>query len=742
MVPILSHLSLPAAPAALPVVAFLAKATLLLLVALLAAIALRRASAGARHIVWVGALAALVLLPVLSRWMPWRLEIGSRELGAMMQVLPGGEPLAQTVSETPLRSGSTALREHQRETGSTPAPDAPSRDASRSQLTLPSAPAALSASTSDVSTVQDGRLLSTGTIWLALLSLWVAGACMLLARFVAGMFAVRRIVRGAHALESPDWTAPLWEVADRLDLAHAPRLLRSDVVSMPFACGLLRPTIVLPRDADTWTDDRRRAVLFHELAHVRRRDLVGHTLGRIACALYWFHPLAWTAARRLRAESERACDDLVLASGTRASEYADHLLQIVTQVRHTAAPAVALAMARRKEFEGRMLAILDPELKRTAPSRVQAAGLVLGLAAIAVSVSAMAPAGAQPEQQARIHESPAPELQVLPNSTTTPADTGEHLRYHKASVGKIVSSAVDKSVGKAIRKTVGPVVDQALSSFRDGRDDRDFDSYARTWDDMGRTIANAITSRYDVRSSSPHVDSAKTALLVQLLQSDSSAKVRRTAAWALAQSDDRSATAPLAAALEQDKSADVREMAAWGLGQGDDRAAIQALGDAVQRDADERVKATAAWALGQMGEDAATPALDAAMADPSARVRSRAAWALGQIEPKNAPHGLVTALRDSDAKVRLTAAWALGQIEDPHTLSALSSALSTEKDRDVREAELRAVLMLGDTSDAALKELLKSPDPDIRLRATRALAGYGTGSWPWPWPWPQPRPMP
>ena len=101
-------------------------------------------------------------------------------------------------------------------------------------------------------------------------------------------------------------------------------------------------------------------MLLHELAHVRRRDLVGHTLGRLACAVYWFHPLVWTAAKRLRSESERACDDLALTCGARASDYAEHLLDIVTGVRHHATPAVALAMARRKEFEGRMLAILDP----------------------------------------------------------------------------------------------------------------------------------------------------------------------------------------------------------------------------------------------------------------------------------------------------------------------------------------------------------------------------------------------
>jgi beta-lactamase regulating signal transducer with metallopeptidase domain len=701
MTSIISQQTFASTPAIISISLFLVRATLLLLLALAATAALRRASAGARHIVWVGVLGAVVLLPLISYLMPLRLPVLPRAISSETVSQAAVAPRWPEASRTPGESGSDSRKVM--------------------QVGAPETAAETSLSGRDGEPVRGGEFASVdasnaASLPATLTLLWVIGTALLLARLLLGVAAVRRVLRGARPLDSAEWKAPLWEVADRLDLTRTPRLLCSHDVSMPFACGLVHPAVVLPAEAEQWGDERRRAVLFHELAHVRRRDLLGHTLGRIACALYWFHPLVWAAARRMRSESESACDDLVLTSGTLASDYAHHLLEIVTGSRNASAPVTALAMARPKEFEGRMLAILDPDRQRAAPRPLQAGALVAGLAALTLSVSAMAPAVARPPARA------------LDASGATHSGTALTDTIGSPSIPQVESTLASRD-------------NDVLASSSDLSDGENHEA-------PGHAVTGTIDrspgegGRRD--DAIAPADSGTVDLLVKLLASDADAKVRRTAAWALVQReprDSRAASAALSAALARDSSADVREMAAWGLGQLGDDAAVPALSDALRRESNERVRTTITWALGTIGDASSAAALGAAMADRSSKVRARAAWALGQIEPDAAPAGLLAALRDSSEKVRLAAAWALGQIEDPASLEPISAALSAEQNHEIRDAELRALILLGDASEGTLQKLLESQDPDVRLKVTRAIVGF-RGVRPWPWPMPMPRPMP
>ena len=201
----------------------------------------------------------------------------------------------------------------------------------------------------------------------------------------------RRLAARATEVRDGPWIALVADAAVALGVRRPVRVLRSREVALPMTFGTWAPAIVIPATAELWPDDRRRAVLLHELAHVVRHDCLTQTLALVACAAYWPHPAVWWVARQLRVERELACDDRVLAAGAEAQAYAGHLLEIAYSLGGRRAPALALSMARPSQLEGRLLAALDDARNRRSPGL--AVRLTLGAA---MSVVVVALAGARP----------------------------------------------------------------------------------------------------------------------------------------------------------------------------------------------------------------------------------------------------------------------------------------------------------------------------------------------------------
>ncbi|MFL5483875.1 MAG: M56 family metallopeptidase [Gemmatimonadaceae bacterium] len=697
----------------LSMAALLIKATLILVVALGITLSMQRASAGARHLVWLVTLATLLLVPALTAWAPIPIRILPAEKAS---------PNIQPPSFNETQSASKVDKQ---------TPVVINGNASGNHLSTPA---------SIESEVAGSPILSGLSL---LVSIWAIVVVVIAASLGYAAMLVKRIVNRARPLTTEDWMNPLYEVSDRLALEEPPRLLRSEDTKMPFACGVLTPTIVLPAECDTWTLDRRRAVLLHELAHVRRHDLVGHTLGRLACAFYWFHPLVWTAAKQLRSESERACDDLALACGARATDYAEHLLDIVTSVKRDATPSVALAMARRKEFEGRMLAILDPDLRHSSPSRKQSAALIGSLALISIVVGAAAPAPRQQTPAATVAPA-ASDLDMANQNVVDRAYPDPRLeRKMEKSFGKEASA---EAAARAAAQSTSQSSSQATST-----------QTARTTNTQTQMSLNyvveqgvkagmsagqtALLNLLNTQGAKSDTDE-RPVLLAKILTTDADANLRRIAAWGLSEYADRQdAAEALAKALRTDRDARVREMSAWSLAEGDHSAVATEALIAGLRDSDTQVKLTAAWALGSVGNRNAADALAQSLSDPSSEMRKRAAWALGNLDLKQAPPALINLLKDSDAETRETAAWALYEIEDPAAIPGLEAAMSREQNKELQIAYIRALAATGEKSVDALKSLLESKDPEIRTIAVKALAG-GHATGPWPRPWPQPRPYP
>ena len=93
---------------------------------------------------------------------------------------------------------------------------------------------------------------------------------------------------------------------------------------------------------ETWSEERRRVILLHELAHVKRLDVLCQLFSRAVCSLYWFHPLVWLGYQLLRSVRELACDDYVIESGIKLSDYAHHLLCVAREFQ---SPTVHMTVA-------------------------------------------------------------------------------------------------------------------------------------------------------------------------------------------------------------------------------------------------------------------------------------------------------------------------------------------------------------------------------------------------------------
>ena len=269
-----------------------------------------RSRASLRHLVWGGAFAALLLLPVLALLVPTQIHFAVASAPSAAAV-----PFVQDADIGP-------------DIASMPAP----------------------------SFHIDMAAIATGVI-----GLWLAGVLIIALRGLVAVFGLRALERRSrvHVFEE----AVLPDLGRRYEIrvADAPNGLG------PITWGLFRPVILLPFPALFWTRERLQAVLLHEAAHIRRHDSVSQMLSLLVCALYWPNPLVWLAARALRSEAEIAADDQVIAAGMRPSSYAGELLQLASEFR-SRQPALAgmpLFMAAPSALEARVKSVLAPTQSRS-----------------------------------------------------------------------------------------------------------------------------------------------------------------------------------------------------------------------------------------------------------------------------------------------------------------------------------------------------------------------------------------
>ena len=412
------------------------KSTLLLAIAWAAALVLKKRSAATQHMVRTFALAALLLLPISVMLLPtWHIkglpEYPRTRPSMEQQAAQHASPSIATVAA---RKAPVAPVKHSSISDATAPVNSHTRSGTRAAKPINTQPLA-SASTSagvpasatmssehapirQTAAANSPTNLIPSFLPRLLLGIWIAGALFFLARWRLNAMRLAALVRRANVLTDSGWNAQVRAVSAELEIDRHVALLVSDEIEVPITTGILFPRIVLSLDYPEWSDTRRSAILNHELAHIKRLDAFTQALANLAASVYWFHPLVWLMVRAMRAERERACDDHVLAAGTKASDYAHELLDIVSGLREPEL-AAALAMARKSQLEGRVLAVLNPALPRGSVSRPAALALGILTLCIVLPLSAMRPAS-QSNTPATRAVKPNQVRHLLPRPRLTP----------------------------------------------------------------------------------------------------------------------------------------------------------------------------------------------------------------------------------------------------------------------------------------------------------------------------------
>ena len=543
-------------------IALSVKTTLLLGAAWCVSRLARGWSAAARHVVWGTAVGAALALPVLTAIVP-----------------PAGMPSLASFS---IAASPGAGAAHD---------GAPARGRSDAALQMDS----LAATSGPRSAMSPVAAASWDAIARAALVLWAAGALAVGAWWGAGLVALLREARRGEPVRDPRIRAIYDRIARRLGVSPATPLLVTPRCAAPMTWGIVRPLVVLPAAAATWSDGAIADVLRHELAHVARRDCLVQALAQALCVVHWFNPMAWLAARELAAECEVACDDAAVAAGATPSAYAGSLVAIAAAAGATrkqrARPALGTFGRAASELERRVRGVLHGRRPDRTPGR--GARMAAAAAALALVV---------PLAAVRRAEAPAPPQapERLTSRQAADTGTGELVPLDPAveaavlAAARLPASGPDSAAIETLRAALGHLKTSPVDLVRE------------------RAVWTLSIAR-DGRVIEPAI--------AQLAHPDW--RVRAYATWALGEVGDERAVAPLIASLG-DPHWRPRMHAAYGLGEL--RAGARAVDPLIAALADSvyQVRVSAVTALGRIGDVRALPAVRARTMDSYAWVRMAA----------------------------------------------------------------------------------------------------------------------
>jgi beta-lactamase regulating signal transducer with metallopeptidase domain len=443
------------------------------------------------------------------------------------------------------------------------------------------------------------------------------------------------------------------------------RVMRSREARVPYTIGVLSPLIVLPETLCTDADeDKLLSVIGHEMAHVKRRDFLSNLLCELLVLPVSFHPLAFLIKRQIDRARELACDELVTKDVLEPRVYARSLLWAADVTHQYSTQAFLLSIFDGKILEERIVKLMRNKRRvGSGPARVLmlVALLIVGGAALSLSLFSV-----ELQTAARAHVIDPVQLlnfQMVQHPVTAPAAptqsrTEPQVNATAADERAMLACKTGKRGDKdAIPSLIAMLGDDAKTELIPCWDNERWSPALQTFKhpSPGEQAAIALAS-FGRPSFVP--------LMNQL--GSSNATVRRNAAWAIGEltgmfPGQRANAVPQLAALLRDSDEWVRMAAARTLGELRDERALEQLVGTLSDD-NWRVRQTVVWALAEMKDARAVTALcNVLLADARVEVRRGAAEALGEIASPEALPSLKQAL--NDAEVSAKAAWAIEEIE-------------------------------------------------------------------------------
>ena len=439
---------------------------------------------------------------------------------------------------------------------------------------------------------------------------------------------------------------------------------QSTQARVPYTLGARRALIVLPQAVCSIADETQlTSVIGHEMAHVARRDFLSNLICELISLPLSFHPLTYLIKRQIDRSRELSCDELVAERVLAPRVYARSLLWAADVSKQQPAQAFMLSLFDGQILEERITRLMRD--KRRVGPRLARVLMLAALAVLCVPAMSLSMFSLDIRTQAvvitqREEMFTAPDAQPpVPTNVISSQTRGESQDNASTADQRAMSACKAGQRGDvaAIPSLIALLNDdskaQPLNCWESGR-----------WSPALRTFRHPSPGEQAAIALASFGHRAFAPLSNQL--DSPNATVRRNAAWAIGEltnmiPGDRAGAVPQLITLLGDTDEWVRMAAARALGELRDERALPKL-VATLTDDKWRVRQLTVWALSEMKDDRAVNALcNVLLSDPRVEVRRGAAEALGEIASAEALPSLKQALNDSEVSAK--AASAIFEIE-------------------------------------------------------------------------------